>query len=242
MSDLPVSHHIESLEEEFFYIESRIQKPYFDSRIGNFRYFFQDDILCATLKLGKIISTLRGMMILWKDNHLQECCALVRICDELESEIYYVCNCETHVLFRFLRAFYSEEFDDPSHPITRSKGRDTVPARKVRATLANSPFLKAEQSRMQEASVAVHRAFSGYVHGAFPQIMDMYGGIPPTFHLHGVPNPELSESVMYNIASYTFRGFASAAFIYLRVNDAESAKRATDKAQAVSEEFALTSE
>jgi hypothetical protein len=34
----------------------------------------------------------------------------------------------------------------------------------------------------------VYRIFSNYVHGKYPEIMDLYGGRPGRFHLRGMSN------------------------------------------------------
>lgn len=49
-------------------------------------------------------------------------------------------------------------------------------------------------SDAQELLRTTHQAFSGYVHGAYPHIMEMCGGNPPRFHVSGMlGTPRIDE-------------------------------------------------
>ena len=41
-------------------------------------------------------------------------------------------------------------------------------------------------SDAQSAMSTLHKAYSGYVHGAYPHIMELYGGNPARFHMAGM--------------------------------------------------------
>ena len=53
------------------------------------------------------------------------------------------------------------------------------------------------------------KAYSGYVHGASPHIMDMYGGNPPRFHTAGMlGTPRMAEH-SDDLWNYMYRSFIS---------------------------------
>ena len=64
--------------------------------------------------------------------------------------------------------------------------RDNVPVRKIHATFGKLAKNELNPSDAQELMHTIHQAFSGYVHGAYPHIMEMCGGIPPRFHMSGM--------------------------------------------------------
>ncbi len=47
---------------------------------------------------------------------------------------------------------------------------------------------------------------SGFVHGAYPHIMELYGGKPPHFHLKGMLGTPIHESWIMQARHYYYRG------------------------------------
>jgi hypothetical protein len=74
----------------------------------------------------------------------------------------------------FLESFFQEELDQPGDPLASKQKRATVPVRKIHATFAKLASTELNSSDAQELLRTTQQAFSGYVHGAYPHIMEMY--------------------------------------------------------------------
>jgi hypothetical protein len=95
---------------------------------------------------------------------------------------------------RFLEDFFKEELDTPEKPLLSEQKRDNVPVRKIHATFGKLAKDAVNPSDAQELMRTIHQAFSGYVHGSYPHIMEMCGGNPPRFHMSGMlGTPRIAE-------------------------------------------------
>ena len=83
----------------------------------------------------------------------------------------------------FINDFYQEEFEE-NLSNSQSTKRHRVPRRKIHAALSrSSPFNPSDTQDMQRTLL---QSFSGYVHGAYPHIMELYGGRSPKYHMRGM--------------------------------------------------------
>lgn len=156
-----------------------------------FRYERPTESVACYLKAVKAISTLNACVLLLRAGYTQEVGALCRMVDDFCNEIFFVLVPQAGEEFsadqiRFLDNFFKEEFEQPVDPLASPQKRDTVPMKKIFATFGKMAADELNPSDAQEALRTVHQAFSGYVHGAYPHIMEMYGGYPPQFHLTGM--------------------------------------------------------
>ena len=165
-----------------------------------FRHAQHSDNLLCFLKGVKLVSTLNASLLLVQRGHVQETGALFRI----------AADCVTDILFfilplngddaskdqeRFFDEFFQEEFDDPSDPLGSKQKRDNVSRRKIFAAFGQIVQAHLNPSDAQSAISITHKVFSGYVHGAYPHIMELYGGNPPHYHMSGMANtPKQTES------------------------------------------------
>jgi hypothetical protein len=58
----------------------------------------------------------------------------------------------------------------------------------------------------------IHKATSGYVHGASPFLMEMYGGRPARFHMNGLRDSPLWQDHRDDIWNYIYRGLTAFGF------------------------------
>jgi len=162
-----------------------------DDEYPRFRHETLSDALACYLKGIKILSTINAAMVLLKEGYTQEIGALCRLIDDYCNEIIFLLvpqdgeKCSTDQM-RFLEDFFQEELDRPYYPLASTQKRFNVPIRKIHSTCAKLSKDEANPSDAQEILRTIHQAFSGYVHGAYPHIMEMYGGYPPCFHMSGM--------------------------------------------------------
>ena len=120
----------------------------------------------------------------------------------------------------YLRYFFAEEFENPEAPLESSRRRPTVSRAKIQAYLARHMVVGGVDSSMASAAFkVVGGVYSGFVHGASPQIMDMYGGDPPRFHLSGMGGTPRVEGARADLWNYFFRGLLSLAYAAFALQD-----------------------
>ena len=156
-----------------------------------FRYAEQGIHQALVQKLARVISGLHAARLLMQRGFFQEQATLQRMLDELNDDTmflaYGVISGEVTDLHReYLACFYQEEFDDPESAMKSAQKRSMVPRRKITAYLSRIVKEEPDPSSGIEAHRTVHKLYSGFVHAASPQIMEMYFGSPPTWHLRGM--------------------------------------------------------
>lgn len=209
---------LEHMERTLHDLTTRIPEPqripYKDSFV--FRYVEKTVYQALVQKLARLISGLHAARLLMHEGFIQEQAVLQRTLDEITEDISFlsfsVINDDSTPLHKtYLSAFYQEEFD-PNDTIASSSERPTVPRKKIRAyndRVASGPK---GSSKHLDAQRTVSKAYSGYVHAASPQIMDMYGGNPPHFYVRGMWGTELHLEHSMDLWNYFYRGILAFAF------------------------------
>ena len=165
-------------------------------------------------KLARLIEALRASHLLLTAGFLQEHGAIKRMIDEFNEDIAFLAFAavdgeisELHQ--RYLDNFYEEEFVDPSNPLQSPQKRPMLSRQKVRAYISNRPEQGSDPSTGNALLRTVDKAYSGYIHGASPHIMEMYGGLPPRFHTNGMRGTPLFYDHVHDAWNYTYRGLIS---------------------------------
>jgi len=182
-----------------------------------FRYVEQTIHQAIIQKLARIISGLYAARILLEHGFVQELGALQRMLDEFYEDIIFlsyaiICDDVTELHQKYLDAFYEEEFDNPEDPISSTQKRPMIQRKKIRAYLSRIKWQNLNPSTNIQLSRSINEAYSGFIHGASPHIMEMYGGDPPRFHVSGMLNtPRVAEHAD-DIWNYFFRGIIAFGF------------------------------
>jgi hypothetical protein len=154
--------------------------------------------LAAYCKAVNVCSLLGATATLLRAGHLHEAYALCRIMDEQGEDILFLTLRSTQTSShrdRFLAEFYQEEFADVDDAFSNI-GRDRVPRQKIRAAIYAKDSGLADPSTAVAAARTYTQGFSGFVHGPYVHIMDLYGGDPPDFHTGGlVGTPRMTEAL-----------------------------------------------
>lgn len=179
-----------------------------------FRFKEKDIYQAIMQKLARAQSAVRAAYVLLKNGFVQEQAILHRVIDETNEDILFLVYAVTNDTItelhkRFLDAFWEEEIDESETLIDSKQTRAMIPRKKIRAYIANVERAVLDPNRGIELSRTLSKAYSGFVHGASPHIMDMYGGDPPHFHtkgMHGTPRMEEYANDLWN---YMYRTFLS---------------------------------
>jgi hypothetical protein len=192
-----------------------------------FRYPVQSDNLICFLKGVKLVSTLNGALILLRDGYVQECGALFRIASDCYSDILFWLTPRdgdkpSRDQERFFEEFFQEEFEDPAYPLGGNKKRDNVARKTVFASVGALAEGQLNPSDAQSTLLTLHKAFSGYVHGAYPHIMEMYGGDPPRFHMSGMKNTPKQKEAETQFVTELYRAIMVSEFVARKLGREES--------------------
>jgi hypothetical protein len=179
-----------------------------------FRYQERDIHQALVQKLARVVSGLHAARLLLAHGFLQELGALERMIDEFNEDILFLANsvisCDTTELHReYLAEFYEEEFDDPSSAMRSTQKRRTVPRQKIIAYITRIEGAGLDPSSNIEATRTLQKLFGGFVHGASPQIMEMYCGNPPFFHLRGMSGTSFASEHREGLWNYFYRSIIS---------------------------------
>lgn len=204
---------------EFETLESHLAKPEQVKFNDGYVYRFAEQSIQAALlqKLARVITGLQAIQVLNQAGLIQEQSALQRISDELTEDISFlshaiIFNDHTDLHDRYLAAFYEEEYEDGKTAIEARQKRPMISRDKIRAYINKNRGQKIDQSTGIEANRTLSKSYSGYVHSASPQVMELYYGNPPQFNLHGAYQSPLYEDHVEDLLNYFYRGILAFAF------------------------------
>lgn len=187
-----------------------------------FRHEQQSDVLLCYLKGVKLVSTLNAAVILFRHGYAQEVGALCRMADDFFFEIMFFVkplgeNVPSKDQQRMFDDFFREEFENPDDPLGTGIDRDNVPRRKINAAFGQMVKGELNPHDAQHTASTVHKALSGYVHGAYPHIMEMYGGNPAYFHMSGMLGTPRIIEWKDQLITYVYRAIMATEIISRRM-------------------------
>lgn len=186
---------IAPLERLVEFFAASLGRPSLRGPEGNkgYRYDAPDLRHFCLLKSARIVSALNAMVELARLGYSQEFCVLIRTIAEFTTHIEYVLDQGSAEHRRgvdeYVRAFFADYQRELGAPIVKTNLHQSLVHAKLGETLdeiAEWIGKTEERKPARELYSNVFRIFSNYVHGKYPEIMDMYGGSPGHFHLRGM--------------------------------------------------------
>lgn len=210
---------LQNMEKTLGTLMKRLSPPQRVPILDSFAFRYVEKTIHQAIiqKLARIISALYAARVLLEAGFLQEQAALQRMLDEFQEDVTFlsyavIFNDVTDLHKRYLDAFFEEEFDKPEDPVGSTQKRPMVPRDKVRAFIARIEGSGLDPSRGIALGRTISKAYSGYVHGASPQIMEMYGGDPPHFHVSGMRHTPRFLEHQDDLWNYFYRGICAFGF------------------------------
>ena len=168
-------------------------KPILNSG-GEYRFKEKSPHQAIFQKLARSQSLVRAIQLLLKGGFGQEQSILHRALGETNAEImflfYAVREKNITKLHRdFLKAFWKEEVDESENSADPKQKRPMVAHIKILNYIADRKRTKLKSALTEgyhKDMRSVYKFKSDFVHGASPQIMSMYEGTPPHFHIKGL--------------------------------------------------------
>ena len=177
---------------------------------SQFRYSETSVYHVALLKAVRMVSSLNACLCMFEDGYYQEIMVVLRTIDDFFSDILFILENSdqgksSDSQNNYIEDFFKEEFVNPANPLENSQRRSTVPRKKVWTSVARQIGQYANPSDAQKILQIANDAFSGYVHGAYPHIMELYGGRPPCFHMNGILVSPRMQTCIKQISLYLHR-------------------------------------
>jgi hypothetical protein len=218
------------IERAFRVFEQQVpppqKKPWKDGFV--YRYAEKTIQQALVLKLARCISGLHAVDALLLRGLIQEQASIHRVLDEIQEDIAFL-TCAiitgqlTDLHTRYLEAFFTEIFLDPTNTLARQKKPDMVPRRKIQAYVTRVMLKPTNPSLVHDVQENLSNAYSGFVHASAAQIMDMYGSDPPHFHVSGLLGTPNMLKYGRDAWNYFYRGIMNAELIALAFGASELA-------------------
>lgn len=209
---------LHNMESTLADLVKRVPEPQCVPMLYSFTFRYMEKSIHQALiqKLARVVSGLYAAQILLESGFLQEQGAIHRMLDEIVEDIVFLSfgaiNEVTKLHQNFLNDFYEEEFDKPENPISSTQKRPMIPRKKIRAYIARMEGSGLDPSTGTALTNTLSKAYSGFVHGASPHIMDMYGGNPPHFHVAGMRGTPRFLEHQHDLWNYFYRGICAFGF------------------------------
>ncbi|MDP3259367.1 MAG: hypothetical protein Q8M34_02100 [Thermodesulfovibrionales bacterium] len=180
------------------------ENPEFIKESGRmcFRYKNINSILFQVLKCVRIVSGFNAAVVLLKAGYVQEVGVLIRTIHEFNHDIEFIqeghekggLNDKQQEL---VDLFFSAKMQTTEELLSSMKKDPTVARREIYPTIARD--LNPENPhKIQHTLKAIEEVYSGYVHGLYPHIMELYVGGSNHFCLNGMLNTSrIGEWIKY---------------------------------------------
>lgn len=235
---------LETMGDAFETLARKVGCPTRQPMGDGYVYRYEDKSIYQAIvqKLARLVTGLQAISVLNNSGLLQEQAALQRTLDEFEEDIAFLCfglifRETTDLHKEYLAAFYEEEFDNPNSAIASTQMRPMILRKKIRAFNTKDRGTGYDQSSTIEVLRTISKTYSGYVHGASPQLMELYFGDPPYFHLAGGIDSPFYKDHVGDLLNYYYRAILAFAFTAKAFGEEELFARIRD----YSGEFAIAS-
>jgi hypothetical protein len=192
----------------------------------------RSDILASYLKAVRIVSLLNASLCLIEKGYVQELNILCRAIDEACEDITFLARSlgETGTSEHqrtMIQEFFQEEFESPDNFLS-STTRKRVSRRKIRATFSNAPIGMSDPHTMLKTAESINNIYSGFVHGSYVSIIEMYDDRTREYHMRGMlKSPHWSDH-KENFSNHLYRSILAVAILSSRTSRKDIAGRAVN--------------
>jgi hypothetical protein len=222
---------VEAMSRAFRHMEASIEPPLQRPFRNSFIYRYENKGIHEALvqKLAMYISGLNAVAVLLTSGYVQEANVIFRTLDEIQEDIFFLASAETNDArterhTQYLDAFYSDPVFSRVDGSLDIPKPNLVPRKKIRAHTMNAMGQGISVSNALSASESLGTAYSGYVHAASENIMEMYGGDPPHFHINGMRGTPRVTECAASAENYIYRGLMTTTVVAKAFGDAALVK------------------
>lgn len=170
-----------------------------------FRFGKPDVRHFCLLKAIRAVSAFNASIALARGGYTQEIAVLMRTLIECTTHIEFVLTGldSTGKMAPAAESYVQAYFDDYARNNSADFKRPQVRQNKVHEAVGNrlDEFAQQYATKFTNMKAAkrfsnIYLTFSNYVHARYPEVMDLYGGIPGQFHLRGMKGtPKDKENI-----------------------------------------------
>ena len=177
---------IEQLENVIAVFEQELEKPQLVR--GGFVYESLTVKHVCFLKSVRVVSGINALVVMLEAGYVTEMGVLIRTIGDCINDIYFLLECFPETppeVEQYIANFCNDGVEEPETLEDEKKVHRT----KVRKIHASRARLLSEHTNLyidRDMVYKIYSAYSEYVHAGFQSIMELYGGIPPNFHLRGI--------------------------------------------------------
>lgn len=230
----------DAMERAFGLLTNQVPPPIWTVVAGAPAYRFKEQSIqqAILLKCASITSRLSAAHQLLVRGFLQEQSALHRMAHEASEDVWYLAMAviDKNISTRhqeYLTDFFAEETDDSGDPVKGRQVRSPIPRKKVRAYISEKGGTP-DPHRHQEVGALIEGAYSGYVHGAAPHLMEMcWGNRGPQFHINGQAGSPLTQDHVADAWNFIYRGLLA----YIVAATALESREAWDFSMSFTQDF-----
>jgi len=175
-----------------------------------YRYVEKTVEQAVIIKLARYVSGLSAGTVLQQHGFFQELCVLQRVLDEINEDVIFLTlplvgkeSSEHH--HQYLDSFWEEE---PSYSTfaARQQNRHSLPRKHIRAYLSKANDEEAPDHSVISVSNYLSRLYSGFVHAAAPQSLELYDEKSGHFQMLGFPISPFATDHVEDFQNQFFRG------------------------------------
>ena len=207
---------LKEMERGVNVLANHVDPPQFLEELGAFRYTEKTIQQAIILKLVRTVSTLYAVRSLCNLGLVQEQASLQRIASEIYEDILFLAfgilqeDSESLLHKKYLEEFFQEEPRNAKAAMESTRKHRSVPRKEIRKYVSHVGGIPEDSGRTHKVFMEVNRLFSGYVHAASPQIMDIYRGDPPRFHMRDIrKEPGIYEPYRKSVWHSFYGGLAA---------------------------------
>ena len=165
------------------------------------------------LKFGRVVSLCRALLLLSDHGFIQEQAILQRSIEETNEDIMFLSiniteSGASEKFDRFLEDFWKEDCKDPNDPVGTTIKRGFH--RGGITPFLNRVFDQANPSLADAVHHTIYSMYSGFTHGAAPQIMELYDLENKTFLANGLLGTNRHLDYVFDVANSIYRSLLSA--------------------------------
>lgn len=175
-----------------------------------FRYGKPDVRHFCLLKAVRAVSALNAAIELARCGYVQEIAVLIRTVIECTTHIEFVLSGRVGAVSpdpaaeKYVQDYFADFARNEPTDFKRAQVKQILVHRQLGAELDSlaQEGDRPENSKAEHLFSNVYLSFSNYVHGKYPETMDLYGGRPAHFHLRGMSGTPKDAENLATIDSF----------------------------------------
>ena len=193
-----------------------LRKPAVIDRQGHESVRFVDPVPedAVLLKFARVVSLNRAALLLCDNGYIQEQAIIQRAIEETNEDIIFLSvnitgSGNSGKFSSILDEFWKEDYENPSKPV-ETKIKRAFSRRGISAFL-HRVFGQPDPSLADGVSRAIFDMYSGFTHGAAPQIMELYDFDNHRFLTQGLSGTNRHLDYVLDLTNSLYRTLLSAA-------------------------------